>query len=209
MDKSLEDLRQALKKLRQDIESQAGVTRTASAPADVPCEAQPQDREAAPAAADGVRAASHSSEKLVAPDRPAAEILVGEPGPREPAGDPQAGDPQAAASPIWPKALAALGLGVAAGGAFVGSGPALGAGLVVCLVGVIAGAFSPASASAGLDEEVRDISLRVAALERRVSTGSRAAESGAVSREIVEEIVELRRILTTLFRALGKPPETQ
>ncbi|MBI5882388.1 MAG: hypothetical protein HZB91_04715 [Elusimicrobia bacterium] len=230
MDKSLDDLRQALRKLRQDIESQAGLPERGGpsgldpAPAvihpreDVKPRPQPKKLNLSPvdepeprhtvlASAPAAQASAvpgYLKGKSVLPCRSEEDDSAMVPSRASAPAEPKSGG-----ASVLPKVLLALGFGMAAGGAVVSNGPAMAGGLILCLVGVLFSGASSEAASSVNNEELRDLGLRIAALERRISTGSRAAESGAISREVVEEIVELRRILTSLFRALEKPPETE
>ncbi|MFA6317932.1 MAG: hypothetical protein WC943_10975 [Elusimicrobiota bacterium] len=218
MDQSLDDLRQALRKLRQDIEAQV------KPGADEPSRPAPRlELEAGrsrPLPSVSVEDPVLEDDSSTEPPAPEVKAVPAE-DEREPSwvqpvplgraeGDPAEGKAEAPARGLgllWPKVLLAAGFGAAAVGAFSSSGAAMGAGLLLCMAGSLAGALSGPVSKHDDDGEVSDLKLRVAALERRTSAVNRASESGSLSAEVVEEVVELRRILTSLFKALEKPSE--
>ncbi|MBI5625131.1 MAG: hypothetical protein HY924_15245 [Elusimicrobia bacterium] len=214
MDQSLEDLRQALRKLRQDIETQVrsgqAEPETDAAPAEHDAPARKHDPQPVPARDQALglddlegRPAPIRLEDARRDEDLSAAVLRSLPTQRTRAQEPAGSEPGSRG--ILPKVLQASGLGAAAAGAFIGNGAVTGAGLLLSLAGALAGGLSPAASADKGDDEVRELALRIAALERRGSLASRASEAGSLPREVIEEVVELRRILTSLFKALEKP----
>lgn len=101
-------------------------------------------------------------------------------------------------------------LAAAAAGAFGDNNYLLALGLLSFSVSLLAGffIFANSSGSAGEDLSVLgEVARKVDGLERRVASISFSAESGGVSKELEEEIHELRRILVSLMKSLETSPE--
>lgn len=100
----------------------------------------------------------------------------------------------------WGGPVKAVGLALAAAGAFLHADAILGTGLLVLLAEAVAAAAAPAAGSA----EAKDVLLRLDALERRASS----PEISGAPREIQEELRELRSMVKSFYSVLEAPPKS-
>lgn len=196
-----EDLRAALKRIKSDIERQSSPPPGADPPP------PPESRKAddGPALPPSGATPPWPQLRISAPPSslPAAgaeEDPDGRPAPAMARDEP---DPPGRWS--WPQVVHMLGLGTAAAGVFMGNALLAAAGLIAALAGTAASGAH--GAGGGPREDLSDLALRVAALERRLSSLDLAASSGSMSREVEEEVKELRRILMSLLEIVEKNSE--
>ncbi len=191
---ALNDLRGILKRIREDIGKIP--TPGEAAPPDLPT---PQKKSEVPADASAVP---------LPVVRPAAEPQV-KPLPRVVEREPRPPFRRGNSAPtsrsggeFWSRGAQAVCLAFAAAGALFDKGGLLAAGLLGLLGGVLAGLTS---ASEGEFQGRQELERRLEELEERVSLAGSSRMPGGVSRELEEEIRELRRILMSLFKVLEEP----
>lgn len=110
--------------------------------------------------------------------------------------------PGRAPNAVWPHAAQAACLAVAAAGAYLDKGGLLAAGLFGLFGGALFGIAAPSEGDSRLREE---LDRRLNDVEERIAVIGSARIPGGVSRELEEEIRELRRIMMSLFKVLEEP----
>lgn len=187
---ALNDLRGILKRIREDI---GKIPTQGDAPPGVP----PAPRGLPPSGA-----ASPAPLPVVRPpEEPKAKPLprVVERDARPPV---RRAPPSRPGGDRWAGAAQAGCLALAAAGALFDKGGLLAAGLLGLLGGVLAGFGSAQDGEVPGREELE---RRLDEIEERVSMAGSSRMPGGVSRELEEEIRELRRILMSLFKVLEEP----
>ncbi len=187
---ALNDLRGILKRIREDIGKIPAPGEAAPGGAAVPAiPAPPADAASAPLPV------VHSTEEPRVKPLPRVVEREARPPLRRPPLPRSGGD-------FWSRGAQAACLALAAAGALFDKSGLLAAGLLGLLGGVLAGL---ASAPEGDSQGRQELERRLDEIEERLSLVGSSRMPGGVSRELEEEIRELRRILMSLFKVLEEP----